>query len=135
MDSENKLKFFINQFEEGHELQELSNDDWTVSSFLKWLEINNFEIIKSKKKIDWVFWLTVQKREGWFTKFWKSRGSNAMEIQIYDYRISIGLPWHPEVIRKADVNHPREGVGHMLKTNEQNRIGIKKWGRFRFIKN
>jgi hypothetical protein len=58
-----------------------------------------------------------------------------MDIQIYDYRILIGLPWHPEVIRKADVNHPMEGVGHMLKTNEQNRIGIKKWGRFRFIKN
>ena len=30
MNNDNKLKFFINQFEEGHELQELSNDDWTV---------------------------------------------------------------------------------------------------------
>jgi hypothetical protein len=50
MDSENKLKFFINQFEEGGEHQELSNDDWTVLSFLKWLEINNFEIIKSREK-------------------------------------------------------------------------------------
>ena len=51
MDSENKLKFFINQFEEGHELHELSNDDWTVSNFLKWLEINDFEIHKKPKSI------------------------------------------------------------------------------------
>jgi hypothetical protein len=87
------------------------------------------------QKIDWVFWITIQKREGWFKKFWKTRGSNAMEIQIYNYRISIGLPWHPEVIRKADVNYPMEGVNYMIKTNEQNRIGIKKWGRFRYIKN
>lgn len=50
MNSESKLKSFINQFEEGHELHELSNDDWTVSRFLKWLELNNFEIIKNREK-------------------------------------------------------------------------------------
>jgi hypothetical protein len=87
------------------------------------------------EKIDWVFWITIQKREGWFKKFWNSRGANSLDIQIYNYRILIGMPWHPEVIRKADVNYPMEGINHMLKTNEQNRIGIKKWGRFRFIKN
>jgi hypothetical protein len=51
MDSENKLKFFINQFEEGGEHQELSNNDWTVSSFLEWLEANNFEIHKKAKSV------------------------------------------------------------------------------------
>ena len=44
------LQGFINQFEEGHELQELSNNDWTVSHFLKWLQVNDFEIIKNRKK-------------------------------------------------------------------------------------
>ena len=40
------LENFINQFEKNHNLQELSNEDWTVSQFLKWLKINNFKIIK-----------------------------------------------------------------------------------------
>lgn len=84
------------------------------------------------EKIDWVFWVFIEKRE-WFTNFWKSRGSNCLDIQIYNYHIGIGLPWHKEVIRKANVNHPMEGVNHMLNTNEQNRKGVEKWGRFRYI--
>jgi hypothetical protein len=40
------LPGFITQFEEGHELQELSNKEWSVSRFLKWLELNKFKIIK-----------------------------------------------------------------------------------------
>lgn len=135
MKKHNYLKNFINQFEEGGEYQELSNDDWTVSSFLKWLEINNFEIVKSNKKVDWVFWFTIEKRKGWFKKFWKTRGSNFMEIQIYDYKISIGMPWHPEVVKKAGTSYPLEGINHFHEANKQNRMGIQKWGRFRFIKN
>jgi hypothetical protein len=79
------------------------------------------------EKIDWVFWITVEKRD-WFTNFWKLRGSNCLNIQIYNYHIGIGLPWHKEV------NHPMEGVKYMLRTNEENRKGIEKWGRFRYIK-
>lgn len=86
------------------------------------------------EKIDWVFWIVIEKRE-WFTNFWKSRGANAIDIQIYNYRIGIGLPWHKEVIRKADVNHPMEGINHMLRTNEEIRKAIRKWGRFRYISN
>ena len=51
MEDPNYLQGFINQFEEGGEHQELSNNDWTVSSFLKWLEVNNFEIIKSREQL------------------------------------------------------------------------------------
>ena len=87
------------------------------------------------KKVDWVFWVTIQKRKGWFKKFWKTRGSNCMEIQIYDYKISIGLPWHKDVVAKANQNYPLEGINHFHRVNKQNRIGIQKWGRFRFIKN
>ena len=130
----NYLQGFINQFEENGEHQEMSNNDWTVSQFLNWLRINNFEIIRNKKKIQWVFWLTIEKRQ-WFKKFWKSRSANSMDIQILNYRISIGMPWHKTVIEMAGINYPLEGIDHMLKTNEQNKLGIKKWGRFRYIKN
>jgi len=40
------LPGFIKQFEEGGEYQELTNEDWSVSQFLKWLKSNNFKIIK-----------------------------------------------------------------------------------------
>jgi hypothetical protein len=45
-DNHRYLQGFINQFEEGGEHQELRNEDWTISQFLKWLKINNFKIIK-----------------------------------------------------------------------------------------
>jgi hypothetical protein len=99
------------------------------------LEGKTKQYMESSKKVGWVFWFTVEKRKGWFKKFWKTRGSNYMEFQIYDWKITIGLPWHKDVIAKANQSYPLEGINHMLKTNEQNRIGIQKWGRFRFIKN
>jgi hypothetical protein len=40
------LPGFIEQFKPGGDLQELVDDDWTVSSFLSWLSINRFKIIK-----------------------------------------------------------------------------------------
>jgi len=46
LEEHNYLQGFINQFEEGGEHKELSNDDWTVSEFLKWMKLNNFKIIK-----------------------------------------------------------------------------------------
>lgn len=35
------LHGFINQFGE-----EISDDDWSVSQFLRWLQLNNFKIVK-----------------------------------------------------------------------------------------
>jgi hypothetical protein len=40
------LPGFIKQFEEGGEYQELTNEDWSVSQFLKWLKSNKFKIVK-----------------------------------------------------------------------------------------
>jgi len=40
-----------------------------------------------------------------------------------------------EVVKKADINYPMEGINHIFKTNEQNKTGIKKFGRFRYISN
>jgi hypothetical protein len=45
------LPGFIKQFEEGGEYQELTNEDWSVSQFLKWLKSNNFKIIKENGKL------------------------------------------------------------------------------------
>jgi hypothetical protein len=47
LEEHNHLQGFINQFEEGGKHQELSNEDWTVSQFLKWLKLNNFKIVKN----------------------------------------------------------------------------------------
>lgn len=86
------------------------------------------------KKIDWVFWINIEKRKGWFNKFWYSRGANSLDIQILKYRILIGMPWLRSVIEKADINYPLEGIKHFEKVNESNRLGVKKLGRFRYIK-
>ena len=48
LEEHNYLQVFINQFEEKGEHQELSNDDWTVSQFLKWMKLNTFKIIKNE---------------------------------------------------------------------------------------
>lgn len=43
------LQGFINQFQEGGEHQELSNNEWNVSDFLHWLKLNKFKIVKNEK--------------------------------------------------------------------------------------
>lgn len=83
-----------------------------------------------KNTIDWVFWVQIEKRD-WFKRFWKSRGSNCLNIHIFKYHISIGMPWLPHIINNADELYPGEGINHLIKTNENNRLGKK----FRYIKN
>ena len=48
----------------------------------------------------WVFWIRFEKRD-WFCNFWKSRGSNCLDIQIFKLHISIGMPWHKAVLKYA----------------------------------
>jgi len=55
------------------------------------------EIIKF---FPWVFWIRFEKRE-WFSNFWKARGSNCLDIQIFKIHVSIGMPWHKEALRYA----------------------------------
>ena len=77
------------------------------------------------KRYPWVFWLRFEKRD-WFSNFWKSRGANFLEIQIFKLCISIGLPWNKEVLKQVDVNYPLEGLNHLRKTNET----FNKWYHF-----
>jgi hypothetical protein len=51
LEEHNYLQGFINQFEEEGKHQELSNYDWTVSRFLKWMKLNNFKIIRYESNI------------------------------------------------------------------------------------
>ena len=51
------------------------------------------------KKPSWVFWLNISIRKHWFSKWWKSRGANSIDIQVWIFHINIGLPWHKNVLR------------------------------------
>lgn len=45
------------------------------------------------KKFPWVFWIRISIRKRWFAFFWKSRGANVFDIQIWIFNITIGIPW------------------------------------------
>lgn len=76
------------------------------------------------KTYPWVFWITFSKRN-WFKKIWWSRGSNFLDIQFYKIRISIGMPWHKEVLSKINENSIA-GIESCRKTNES----FTKWYHF-----
>ena len=89
---------------------------------------------KEVKNYPWVFYIRISKRN-WFSNFWKSRGSNCLDIQIYNLHISIGMPWHKEVLIKTNVNYPMEGLNHCRKANETfNRWYCLKIGNYNKIK-
>lgn len=46
----------------------------------------------------WVFWISIDIRKNWFSYWYKSRGSNAIEFQVWIFRISIGRPWIKRVL-------------------------------------
>jgi hypothetical protein len=78
------------------------------------------------EKVDWVFWVQIEKRD-WFKRFWKSRGSNSLNIQFFKWYISIGMPWLKHVIDSTELSS-------IEKTNLANREGVKTHGRFRWVK-
>lgn len=72
---------------------------------------------KEVKNYPQVFWIRIEKRD-WFQKFWKSRGSNCLDLQFLNLHISIGMPWHKLVLNKTKENYPLEGLDHCRKANE-----------------
>ena len=70
--------------------------------------------MRNKKEIDWktpfVFWVHIEKRE-WFSRFWKSRSANCLDMQFFKWHISIGMPWlknyteqiHKDSIKKSNL--------------------------------
>lgn len=65
----------------------------------------------------WVFYVRVKRRK-WFTNFWKSRGSNYLDLQFFNIHISIGMPWHKSVLENIEHNYPMDGLNHCKKTND-----------------
>lgn len=53
---------------------------------------------KKNRKVGWVFWIKIEYRKNWFSFFWKTRGANYIEFQIWVFKISIGLPWKKRVV-------------------------------------
>jgi len=64
-----------------------------------------------------VFWITFEKRQ-WFSKLWKTRGANFMNIQIFGLMISIGLPWKNVYINVH--NRDYRTLKHLKTTNDAN---------------
>lgn len=72
----------------------------------------------TKIKFPWVFWIRFEKRQ-WFSKLWKSRGANFMDIQIFNIHISIGMPWK-KMYMNSNMRDYRS-LKHMKHTNSVNR--------------
>lgn len=64
----------------------------------------------------WVFWINISYRPQWFKKFWKTRGANYVEYQVWVFKISIGQPW----FKGALDAHQRDygSAKHIHKTNQ-----------------
>jgi len=72
---------------------------------------------KNKKiKYPWVFWVRFKKRK-WYKKFWYGRGANYFEIQFFNILLSIGMPWHQNVLKSSQDNH-LYGFSTLEKTNK-----------------
>lgn len=69
-------------------------------------------------KQPWVFWFRISIRKDWFKYWWKTRGSNYIEFQVWILRISIGLPWHKNV--KEYYLNQYGNLNHLDKTNLDN---------------
>jgi hypothetical protein len=48
---------------------------------------------QSVNNFPWVFWIHIKRRPQWFSYWWKTRGANYIEFQVWIFRISIGMPW------------------------------------------
>ncbi len=65
--------------------------------------------MSKQTKVTWVFWINLSIRKNWFKFFWKTRGANYLEVQLWIFKLSIGLPWHKEVVKAQirDYGHTR----------------------------
>ena len=69
-------------------------------------------------KIPWVFWINVSIRREWFSYWWKTRGSNFVEYQVWIFKISIGRPWLRSVVESKIRDYGN--IDTILETNKTN---------------
>ena len=68
-------------------------------------------------KYPWVFSFRIKIRRDWFSYWWKTRGANFVEFQVWIFNITIGRPWHENP--RIYYNEQKQ-LEHMKKTNEAN---------------
>lgn len=71
-----------------------------------------------KSKFAWVFWLSISVRKQWFSYWWRTRGANFSEYQIWIFRITVGRPWIQDYIHSIRKNY--SSLDHIRDTNREN---------------
>lgn len=74
----------------------------------------------------WVFWLRISVRTKWFNNYWRTRGANHLEMQIWIFRISIGRPW----VKMYLDAHSRD-YGSAKYVHKSNKENLKYWFSFK----
>jgi hypothetical protein len=67
-------------------------------------------------KFPWIAWFRIEIRKDWFCFFFKTRGSNFLEFQIWIFKISIGMPWKKHVLEYWYQHNKL--MKHQIKTNQ-----------------
>lgn len=83
--------------------------------------------------MEWIFWIEINRRS-WFKKLWSTRGANFIDIQIFGYLLSIGLPWKKCVIDGYKRDYTNKAESHIKQVNQQNlkhKFSIKIPGKFK----
>lgn len=57
------------------------------------------------KNFPWILHLKVEVRKDWFSKLWKTRGANYLELQVWIFKITIGMPWIKDVLADYLANY------------------------------
>jgi len=69
-----------------------------------------------------VFWLKISIRKTWFSYWWKTRGANFLEFQVWIFRISIGMPWY-----QGYLDSVKKDYGSLNTIEESNKGNLKHW--------
>lgn len=72
--------------------------------------------MKKTINMPWVFWIEITKRKG-IKPTWFNRGSNFLEIHIFAICLSIGAPWHINVIKYHNEKQILEQIEDCNKRN------------------
>jgi hypothetical protein len=71
-------------------------------------------------KFPWVIWFKVSIRRKWFSYWWKTRGANFLELQVWIFKISIGMPWAADAVHRFRKDYGSHD--HIRETNRCNAI-------------
>ena len=85
--------------------------------------------MKDKIKFPWVLWFSISKRKQWFSYWWRTRGANYVEFQVWIFRITIGMPWINDVL----LQHIKD-YGDLRNAKKTNKLNLHSWFSFQIGK-